>query len=47
MGIEPTQERLHAPAPDLKSGSPTSELGASTCNLLDGSPLGKPLLSLS
>ncbi len=29
MGIEPTQERLHAPAPDLKSGSPTSELGAS------------------
>ena len=29
MGIEPTQERLHALAPDLKSGSPTSELGAS------------------
>ena len=29
MGIEPTWERLHAPTPDLKSGSPTSELGAS------------------
>ena len=44
MGIEPTQERLHAPAPDLKSGSPTSELGASTGNVLDEAPDGKPFL---
>jgi hypothetical protein len=44
MGIEPTQERLHALAPDLKSGSPTSELGASTANVLDGAPLGKSVL---
>ena len=45
MGIEPTQERLHAPAPDLKSGSPTSELGASTGNVLDPALLGKPFFS--
>ena len=44
MGIEPTQERLHAPAPDLKSGSPTSELGASGRNVLDALPLDKPLV---
>ena len=47
MGIEPTQERLHAPAPDLKSGSPTSELGASGRNVLDAPPLDKPLLDQS
>ena len=44
MGIEPTQDSLHYPAPDLKSGSPTSELGASTGNVLDQVLLGKPFL---
>ena len=29
MGIEPTWDSLHCPTPDLKSGSPTSELGTS------------------
>lgn len=29
MGIEPTWDALQRPTPDLKSGSPTSELGAS------------------
>ena len=29
MGIEPTWGSLHYPTPDLKSGSPTSELGTS------------------
>ena len=46
MGIEPTQDSLHYPAPDLKSGSPTSELGASTGNVLDQALLGKPFLGV-
>ena len=29
MGIEPTWDSPHCPTPDLKSGSPTSELGTS------------------
>jgi hypothetical protein len=29
MGIEPTWDSLHCPTPDLKSGSPTSELSTS------------------
>ncbi len=29
MGIEPTWDGFHCPTPDLKSGSPTSELGTS------------------
>ena len=45
MGIEPTIERLHARSPDLKSGSPTSELGASSANVLDGAPVGKSLVA--
>jgi hypothetical protein len=40
MGIEPTWDRLHSPTPDLKSGSPTSELGTSPnvlqCNQSQG-----------
>ncbi len=43
MGIEPTFERLHARTPDLKSGSPTSELGASNApNVLNAMVFGKP-----
>ena len=30
MGIEPTWDAPQRPTPDLKSGSPTSELGTST-----------------
>ncbi len=46
MGIEPTRDSLHYLAPDLKSGSPTSELGASVHNVLDVAPSGKPVLGL-
>jgi hypothetical protein len=35
MGIEPTWDSLHCPTPDLKSGSPTSELGTSGCFITD------------
>lgn len=44
MGIEPTRDSLHYPAPDLKSGSPTSELGASVRNVNNDRPFDKAFL---
>ncbi len=51
MGIEPTWDAPQRPTPDLKSGSPTSELGTSTASFTKtltlwqdlGVKTGKPL----
>jgi hypothetical protein len=49
MGIEPTWDRLHSPTPDLKSGSPTSELGTSVlvgCTVINAGAFDKALLNM-
>ena len=43
MGIEPTWDSPHCPTPDLKSGSPTSELGTSGRFITDTAPVCRGL----
>jgi hypothetical protein len=45
MGIEPTWDSPHCPTPDLKSGSPTSELGTSGPIYNKNASFCRPLLA--